>query len=466
MTLSAYKKSMLALLVLGALLRLILAWVNPPMNAFDDHFVPIQMIMQSGDIPGKRDCWQCYQPPIFYYSSALIGLAATKLGLAASHVPKLLQMLACVYAVLGLWLVYLILNRLPFSNFSRFVAFAVICLLPRHIYMSAMHSNDSLAVMLVALCLYLLLRAMDKGFSLRNILALSTAMVAAIFTKYTAFVVLPMALVAVILLAKQGTTLSRAKLIQLAGLTLLLPLLLLGGYMYNNQQVYGELLPWNDRIVDTARIQAGAKGGISFLDFKPWTVLEAPLVLPANVGSFWTLIHGRMWFDMEPKFILLTERDLPWWQRYFGWLRGHNAFPDSIKLSMFTRVTGAGLVLLGLFPLALMLLGGVRLLRGITGRPNAASGVGSTAAAALLVLILFNVAGIIALAMKAPAYSSIKAIYFLTSLPAAAAFIASGTQWLEGNRAMKGGMLALLGGLLVLLLLHLYQVIHAFIYFA
>jgi len=466
LTPSAYKKLMLLLLVLAALLRLILAWVNPPMNAFDDHLEPIRMIMRAGEIPGKKACWQCYQPPLFYYSSAMIGLMATKLGLAVSYIPKLMQMLSCVYGILSVWVIYLILKRVRLSDFARLMAFGVICFLPRHIYMSAMHSNDSLTVLLVALVAYLLLLGIEKGFSWRTLLALSGAITGAIFTKYTAFVVLPMALVGIALIIFKGEVASRVKQIQLIALAAVLPMILLGAYMYDNQRVYGESLPWNDTIMNTASIQASGEGGVRFSDFRPWTALVAPVMVPENVGSFWTLIHGRMWFDMEPKFILLTDRDLPWWERYFGWLRGHNSFPETIQLSAFTQLTGASLILLGLVPLGLMLFGGVRLALAAAGVATDMLRVERITVAVLVVLMLFNIAGVVALALKAPVYSSIKAIYFLVSLPAAAVFLGAGVMWLEKIRAMKELMLVLFAALLVLVLLHYCHVIYSFIYFA
>jgi 4-amino-4-deoxy-L-arabinose transferase-like glycosyltransferase len=466
LTSSAYKKLMLALLVLAALLRLILAWVNPPMNAFDDHLGPIRMIMESGVIPGKRACWQCYQPPVFYYSSAMIGLVATKLGLAASYIPKLMQMLSCVYGILSVWVIYLILNRVRLSGFARLMAFGVICFLPRHIYMSAMHSNDSLAVLLVALGVYLMLLLVEKDFSWRNLLALSAVTSGAIFTKYTAFVVLPMILVAVVLVILKGEVASRLKQTQLAALAVILPTLLLGAYMYDNQGVYGEPLPWNDAIMDTTRTQVSGEGGVSFFDFRPWTVIEVPVMRPENVGSFWTLIHGRMWFDMDPRFILLTDRDLSLWERYFGWLRGHNSFPETIKLSAFTQVTGASLILLGLMPLALMLLGGTRLLLAVVGVETEDLKVNRTMVAVLVMLMLFNVAGVVALTLKASAYSSIKAIYLLVSLPASAVFLGAGIMLLEKNRVMRSLMLVSFAALFVLVLLHFYHVIYSFHYFA
>ena len=100
--------------------------------------------MQTGQIPPKDACFQCYQPPVFYYSSAIVGKALASMGCTESAVEKLLQFLNCLYVILTLPLIYLILKRLNLSGMSRFIAFSLICFLPRHIFMSALHSNDGL----------------------------------------------------------------------------------------------------------------------------------------------------------------------------------------------------------------------------------------------------------------------------------------------------------------------------------
>ena len=61
------------LFFLAVALRFLLFLFNPPTNAFDNHFKPIYLIMQTGSIPAKDACWQCYQPPVFYIISAFVG---------------------------------------------------------------------------------------------------------------------------------------------------------------------------------------------------------------------------------------------------------------------------------------------------------------------------------------------------------------------------------------------------------
>jgi len=89
--------------------------------------------------------------------------------------------------------IHLILQKLSLSNFSRWGALGIICFLPRHIYASALHSNDTIAALAVALSLYLLLLVRERDFAYAWVVATGVAVVVALFTKYTAFVVLPLA---------------------------------------------------------------------------------------------------------------------------------------------------------------------------------------------------------------------------------------------------------------------------------
>ena len=75
-----YKIIALSLFILASCLRVSLCLLNPPENSFDDHFQPISLIMQSGAVPAKNACWECYNPPVFYVVSAKIGRLAFDLG--------------------------------------------------------------------------------------------------------------------------------------------------------------------------------------------------------------------------------------------------------------------------------------------------------------------------------------------------------------------------------------------------
>ena len=123
-----YRKLTVFIFAVAVLLRLLLCWGNPPSNSFDDHFEPIALILQTGHIPAKNACFQCYQPPVFYYSSAILAKPLIYLGYSdPGAIEKFLQFLNCFYGIATLAVIYLILKRLDLSEFSRLMAFCVIC---------------------------------------------------------------------------------------------------------------------------------------------------------------------------------------------------------------------------------------------------------------------------------------------------------------------------------------------------
>jgi len=129
-----YKIITLIFFLLAIFLRVSLCMLNPPQNSFDNHFEPISLIMQHGKIPAKDACWECFQPPVFYYVSAKIGSLSFAMGAKPAYVIKLLQSICCFYGIITLIVIYLILNKFPLSDFSKLISFGFICFLPRHIY--------------------------------------------------------------------------------------------------------------------------------------------------------------------------------------------------------------------------------------------------------------------------------------------------------------------------------------------
>ncbi len=354
-----YARALWACAILGVGLRLMLFWVNPPDNAFDNHFEPILWIMNTGTIAPKDALWQSYQPPAFYVISAAVGTLERNAGASPAVVYKSLQFVSALYGILTLGMIFLILKRVPLSDASRLAGFAAVCFLPQHIYQTALHSNDTIAYLGVALCAWLMLVARERGYSAGISLLLCLTTTLTLFTKYTAFVVLPM-MAALVLpdLVRPAPDQPRRTAIKL--LLIAVPLLALGTYCTANLQRYGHALPWNTAMLDPSKTQPHAAGGLSFVTFKPWTVIATPILAPWNIDSFWTLIHGRMWFDMEPKFLFFLDQNGAWWGRYYAWLRGEQTFPAGFPWTPFTRFTGSALIALGLLPLALMWIGMIR----------------------------------------------------------------------------------------------------------
>ena len=121
------------------------------------------------------------------------------------NVTKLLQSICCFYGILTLIVIYLILNKFPLSDFSKLISFGFICFLPRHIYMCAMHSNDTMAYLFVAICIYVLIINIERQFPLRSLMLLSLVITITIFIKYNTLIIIPVVLVVFIFWVYQSS---------------------------------------------------------------------------------------------------------------------------------------------------------------------------------------------------------------------------------------------------------------------
>lgn len=423
---------------LGAGLRLLLFWANPPDNAYDNHFEPIFFIMKYGFVPPLDACWQCYQPPLFYYLSAQIGEILVKVGASDFQVMKALQSLSCIFDISNLIVIYLILKKLPLSGFSRLIAFATVCFLPVHIYMAAIHSNDTITYFLVSVCLYLAIEVIDTKFSLLVSTALGIALTLTLFTKYTALSVLPaISAVWVVTFFFSAPIVPRKKIVTSFLLAMLIPIIIISYQARTNEIQYGKPFPMNIDFFEKKHNQVPGDN-ISFLSFKPLDAIVEPILSPLNVKSFWTVIYGRMWFDMEPKFLYFTDNYPEWWKRYFDYLHGTNPIWPGIGLSSTTLLLGAILIVLGLLPLILIVLGGLYWLFGYEGSDNIVENkTQRVKAAILLTLFICNAAGIVMFTSKYPVFSFMKASYFLNSLASFAGLLGAGILILEKRRIFR-----------------------------
>jgi len=456
-----YRTLIVLFFVLGIILRISLYWANPPTNAFDNHFEAIFMIMDSGEIPSQDACWQCYHPPVFYWVSAMVGNIAVDIGIKFPQILKILQFISCFYGILTIGMIYLILSKLPLSDFSKLIAFSTACFLPRHIYMSAMNSNDAISYLFVALSIYSLLIAIERKLSPLMLLITSIVISITLFTKYTSFVVLPIVLISFLSLFYKGLLVSRKRVVVSLILVLLMPITVLSAYLTSNLKNYGSPLPWNVQQLDPGLIQPRDNSRIDFFSFKPWESVTTLILVPGKMHSFWTLVYSGMWFDNEPKFVYYLDSNQDWWKHYYAWLRGEKDFPgDNNSMSCLTKLTGSGLIAFGLFPLLLIINGFYNYLGGRWKIWTKAKGMEAAKMSIFPTLLLSNAAGIIVLALRLPVYSAMKASYFLNSLPAFAVFLGLGLMPCEKNKKLKLTIVTVFGVLFTLAgvhILHIFQ---------
>lgn len=351
-----------AILALGTLLRVGLCWLNPPWNAFDDHFEPILLFLETGSIPLKTDCFECYHPPVFYVLSGILWRAVAFVSGATEVSLKVLQLVACVCGVLTLFVVRAILDGTQLSKTARLTGLLLVACLPRHIYLSAIHSNDAASFLLAALGLLWLFRILDRGPSAMRIGLCTSMMTLAVFTKYTALAVLPAAAVALVGMAREGhLTRIRAALVAVA--LLVVPTALFVAQGLRDRETYGDFVPEAVQLASLRLDFLPGKGNLSFADFHPVDLVEEPILTPAATRSFWTLMYGRMWFDMEPKFLQYVHRDDEYWLSYLRHLYGEASEWPGVQLPRSVWLSGSLLMILGMAPVLVGLVGTARLVR-------------------------------------------------------------------------------------------------------
>jgi 4-amino-4-deoxy-L-arabinose transferase-like glycosyltransferase len=431
-------RALLLIIVLVASgLRLALAWVNPPQNAHDDHFEVVDLILRNGEVPRKDACFECYHPPVFYVSMAVVARAAGALGVDAR---KAAQLANCALGVLAVWVLYLIAQALPVSPAARGVALAFIALQPASIYASAMFSNDVAAQLFMTVAAYLLLRVMMGDRRWLTTSGLTAATLAGLFTKYTALALLPGIAAALALLAMRRV--PRPQLARV-GLAFLVPALALGAAMVMNVRDHGVPLPSNRAIYDPATDQArDAPGGIELLTFKPWQFVAHPQLAPGQLDSFWTVLNASAWFDVHPRFLVFGG-DRAAWARFYAWLRGSGPYSPS-PVSPTHMALGSCLEILGLCALALAATGAASVVqrRCLDDVP-------------VLTVTACSIAGIVLLARMFPVFSSLKAAYLLGALPGFGMLLARGAEALARWRAGAVGIVVLAAAFAVASVVHL-----------
>ena len=458
---SNYKVLAALSFLLAIALRVFLCWSNPAENAFDDHFRPILMIMASGAIPAKDACWQCYHPPVFYWVSAMAGnMALTMEEIQYPQVPKLLQWLPCLYGILTVGTTR---SHPPKIALVRFLEADGFCdgVLSAPSYL---HVGDEFKRQhQLSLC-----RAQHLSAHHRNRAEIKPSKpcggecrridrrVYKIYgvcrvARYSDCVRLPV--------------LQAAHRFQKTG-----PGFLSAGDACAHPAVERLFHIERERLRQSAALEREpvtplfhsaryVDGGLDFVSFKPWESIGTPIIVPGKMHSFWTLVYSGMWFDNEPKFLDFLDSNREWWKHYWGWLRGEESYPGwNPSMSNLTKSTGSGLIALGLVPLLFILIGIYHFFRGNWKRWTKTEDLDAVKMNIFPALLFSNAAGIIALAVRLPVYSSAKASYFLNSLPAFAVFLSLGLMPCEKSRKLKWAVVAAFCVLFALASLHILQI--------
>jgi tetratricopeptide (TPR) repeat protein len=190
------------LLLVSAGLWLLLFWNNTrllPFHAgFDsaEHLKYITYIQEKRGLPLPTEGWEMYQPPLYYLVAAGI-LSACKLSINDQASIFVLRSLGALLGIAQFVFVFLSL-RLLVPLGASLVGLLLAAFLPMHLYLAHYVTNEILAAALATVTLYLCLRLLkSETLHASHYVWLGLAIGAAMLTKATAILLLPVVIAAI-----------------------------------------------------------------------------------------------------------------------------------------------------------------------------------------------------------------------------------------------------------------------------
>lgn len=207
-------------------------------NAPDEpaHLAYVRALAVGHRLPQRGDrefpTYQWHQPPLYY------ALAASVYPLG----PVAVRLLGIVFGLLTLVAIWCGARGLfPGDPGLAALAAGAAALVPMRQAVTSSVGNDALTELLFAASLAVMLRIVLVGLTTRRSIALGALLGAALLTKASGFLLLPMAAAALWLATREGTSRSRAAVG--AAQAALVVLALAGPWYARNLRVYGELTP-------------------------------------------------------------------------------------------------------------------------------------------------------------------------------------------------------------------------------
>ena len=337
----------LVVLAAGSVLRIALGVATPADVAYDDHWTPVELAIRHDRLPRAGDCWQCYQPPLFYVTARLaynLGAGTASLTGAADEAAvavgrKAIQFVSVIAGCLTLYVCLLILRRVrPSSPLVEAVALGLPAFLPQHLYMSAMVTNDALTYLVASLAILAAIRACKVGWTPLH--ALGTGLLAGMVVLCKAYGLVTVTAIVMafgwflILSVRRGaggrssppTEKGRAARgprpasphSRFAAAAMLFTGIIATGVWptVRSLSLEGRWHVDNFQIYRTG-MHVQPPGSIQEIDF--WSLrfgalLRRPWIHVEHVDSYWTGLFARYWFDYEG--LTVTLRQAPEWQAF------------------------------------------------------------------------------------------------------------------------------------------------------
>lgn len=294
------------LLLMGIFFRIFLFYINPPNNSHDNHMEVIHLYAEKFERPGLFDCFECYQPPAYYYIAATVYRLSKSVGLSEMSSWKMVQFINPLLSILTLFLFYFILLEIGLSDKLKLIYLSFLVALPRDIFASSMILNDYLIVFTATAALLFYFRCLrsvereDLNTSFLNFIILSFFTGLGTVSKQHGLLllVLPSSVVFIYLFRERKFALTK-----------LMPILLFISTIAFLEELYkynesGQFLVSNyDHFTNAHNQFPGSIDKVEFFSFRLWGLLQEPFMTENTSASVPSELFARTFFDYEWRFL-------------------------------------------------------------------------------------------------------------------------------------------------------------------
>lgn len=209
----------------------------------EEAHVTYMRVIAQGRLPSRkapgpagdaRPSYEWHQPPLYY----ALGACVLPFGEKSVRFYSILLGTACILTVYRAARMLL-----PMDRGTAVLAAGIAALIPGHCAITSVVNNDVLLELGFSATLLLLIHAGTYGFTVRHALAIGSVIGAALLTKVTAVLLIPVTLVALVLFWRSGerriTVVSGAVVIAMAAA------LVSGWWFARNIVLYHELIPFS-----------------------------------------------------------------------------------------------------------------------------------------------------------------------------------------------------------------------------
>jgi len=364
-------------------------------SSFDwkGHVDYIRYMASNWRTPVATEGWEMFQPPLYYFLSAIV----YRLFGGESAEPgslKAVQIMGMLSGIANACFTLFVLRKLFRRNYLiQLLGFSVVAFLPMCFYMNPLISNEIFSGSVISLAIYLLIRyGFEKRIKIHHALIMGAGVGLALLSKYTAsFVFLTAATVLIIRVLKNPATRRR----EMTALVIFLAVVFaISGWLYirNLVKFHDPFIGNWDNISGYHYEQIhGYRTPGFYLKFGSVFLHEPER---SRWASFWDGKYGSMWMDTHSSFLKLSEE----------------------RVNLY----GGIIIFLALLPSAAILLGFCQSLR------SAFQSARCNPDLALVMVSALTMLSLISFTMEVPFFSTIKAFFYLSLLPAIAVFAGKG----------------------------------------